>query len=212
MSIGLRSELRRQRLRRRGLPVDARLVHVGAGTVKIPGWVDTDIDGSAPYYLDALRPWPVAGVTHVFADNVIEHFTLDDARQVLRHARAAMAPGGMIRLVTPDAETNARAYIEGGPDLEALLERHRANGYAMAYPADVLRPIFSLNGHADGYLFDERSLTVELEAAGFVDVHREHVGESCDEVFRGIDARTEPIDDLLLLTLEARTPTATRTP
>ena len=188
------------------LPSDATKVHVGAGPVRLDGWANTDLSGKADYYLDATGHWPATGVTHVFADNVIEHLTLDGARAFLREARAAMTPGGRIRLVTPDAEASARAYIDRTPDLEALIVRHRMNGYAMAHPADVLRVVFSLNGHHNGYVFDLASMRAELEAAGFVNVERVPMGESSDPELRGIDSRTEPIDDLLLLTVEAERP------
>jgi hypothetical protein len=55
-------------------------------------------------------------------------------------------------------------------------------------------------------LFDLASLRAELEAAGFVNVERLPIGESSDQELRGIDSRTEPIEDVLLLTVEAERP------
>jgi hypothetical protein len=76
----------------------------------------------------------------------------------------------------------------------------------MVYPADVLRPIVSLNDHHSGCAYDEASLRAEISSAGFVDIINCRPGDSDDELLRGIDSRTEPIDAVVLVTLEARKP------
>ena len=50
-------------------------VNVGAGTVVLPGWINTDVLWRSDMYLDLTKPWPVpAGrIDRVYADNVIEH-------------------------------------------------------------------------------------------------------------------------------------------
>jgi predicted SAM-dependent methyltransferase len=186
---------------------DLRL-HVGAGSVVLAEWLNTDIDGSARLFLDATRPWPVGdgSVSFVFADNFIEHLALDDARQFLTHARAALRPGGILRLVTPDVRSTARAYVEGNPALDAMLERHRRHGYRVEHGVDVLRIVFATGRHWEGYLYDEDALTTELRNAGFVDIQVCHVGESTHPELRALELRSEPIDDSLQLVLEASAP------
>jgi predicted SAM-dependent methyltransferase len=183
-------------------------IHVGAGTTKLSGWLNTDIDRRSEYVLDATQPWPVpdGSVAYVYGDNFIEHLTLPKARAFLSHARRALAPRGQIRLVTPDVETTARLYLGGGPHADALIDRHRRNGYQMTYPVDLLRVIFAESEHWLGYCFDEVSLRTELEAAGFVKVRRCHVGESDDPILRGLEIRDVPIEDQMQLVLEAGAP------
>jgi hypothetical protein len=50
-------------------------VHIGAGGVELPGWVNTDVNWPTRYWLDATRRWPFGEgtVARVFSDNVIEH-------------------------------------------------------------------------------------------------------------------------------------------
>jgi predicted SAM-dependent methyltransferase len=180
-------------------------IHVGAGPRRLPGWTNTDIDGKAEYFLDVVAPWPVSPgtVSHVFADNVVEHLTLEGNRAFLGNAIVSLAPGGTIRLTTPDSEATARMYLtDPGP----LMERHRRHGYDVAHPVDLLRIAFTTSGHHLGYPFDEAALRAELIAAGFVKIRRCRSAESDDPDLRGLEARTEPIEDAVMLTLEADAP------
>src|SRR5688572_14449842 len=65
---------------------------VGAANTSFPGWVSTDISPRAKYYLDATKPWPMrpGSLDLIYADNMIEHVTLTGAREILRHAFAAL--------------------------------------------------------------------------------------------------------------------------
>jgi predicted SAM-dependent methyltransferase len=177
----------------------------------LPGWLNTDVDGTADYYLDVTAEWPIerGSLTHIFADNVIEHLTIREARAFLRGAISALEPSGTIRLVTPDARTNAEAYISGDSRLDAILDRHRRHGYEAPYAVDVLRVIFSESGHHAGYLFDEDCLSAELSAAGFAAVRRQSPGQSGDPLLVNLEARTEAADALIFMVLEADAPGAT---
>jgi len=76
-------------------------IAVGVGDAKYPNWINTDINWPARNYLDLMKPWPTPPVDRIFADNVIEHFTIRDGRVVLANALAALCPGGGIRIATP---------------------------------------------------------------------------------------------------------------
>jgi hypothetical protein len=202
----LRSRRQRRALQQlRAVGTGAR-VQLGSGGNLLDGWVNTDVGGSAPYCLDAREPWPLNDVAAVYADNVFEHFTIDEARTVLINARRAMAAGAVLRLCVPDVRGPAEVYLGGGADLTAMLDRHRRNGYDVNHPQDVLRVILSLNDHASGYPWDEASLTAELVAAGFCRIQRCMLGKSDTEGLRGLESRTEPIDERLLLVVEASRP------
>ena len=166
-------------------------VSFGAGTVDLPGWIDTDYTWRAEHCLDVTRPWPVpaGSIDFVYADQVIEHFPLHVGRAVLRNAFEAMAPGGRIRLATPDVERTARLYLAGGSTAAGHLARHRRRGYSAEHPVDLLRVTFCENGHE--FCFDEASLTAELEGAGFTDIRRHEVGESDVPDFRQLESRAD---------------------
>jgi predicted SAM-dependent methyltransferase len=175
---------------------------------RLDGWLNTDIDDSSIMYLNAVEVWPVppGSVSYIYADNFIEHITIDDARRFLSNAFTALRPGGIIRIVTPNVRTAAEAYLGGGSLLEAMLDRHRRNGYRVEYAVDVLRIVFAESEHWRGYLYDEEALSAELRRAGFVDASVCRVGESAHPPLRGLDSRAEPIEDALQLVLESRRP------
>src|ERR1039457_3169728 len=181
-------------------------VNIGAGKVRVPGWINTDVTWSSQVYLDATKPWPVpqGSIDRIYGDNVIEHFSLSMCRIVLRNCYHALPPGGGIRLATPDVERTARAYLED-PQLTAdHLGRHRRHGYPAEHSVDMLRITYAFHGHHLGYCFDWEALSVELAVAGFADVRRYEAGESDDPAFRGLESRDEPTEVATELIVEAR--------
>ena len=183
-------------------------VELGAGATARDGWIPTDISWRARLTLDATRAWPFppGSVSHVYGDNVIEHVTLDGARNLLRHAATAMRPGGRIRLVTPDAERCAEAYLARGESAQALLEAHRGAGVRAEHRIDILRAVFIEYEHDRGYAWDFDALSAELAAAGFVAIERVELEHSADPALRGLEWRVLPIDRLTMLAVEAVRP------
>ena len=184
-------------------------VVLGCGRVRPDGWLHTDIAWNAPMYLDATRPWPFPpnSVGRIYADNMIEHVPVAAGRSVLRHAFAALQPGGVIRLATPDVERIARLYLEGATEFNLrCMEHDRRTGYDVHYPVDLLRNVFTAAGHEVGYQFDYSILSAELEAVGFVDVKRCEAGESEDEELRGLELRASDIEAARELIVEATKP------
>jgi predicted SAM-dependent methyltransferase len=185
-------------------------LNVGAGNGPLDGWINTDVGPKASLYLDATRPWPfpLESVSHVYADNVIEHIPFSGARRFFTLANSHLAPRGLIRLVTPDAERTARIYLDDPLQAAAHLERHQRHGYSVTYPVELLRVIFSFHGHHLGYVWDFGSMKSELERAGFADVVRCEVGQSDEACLRGLERRSETTDALTMLVVEARKPEA----
>jgi predicted SAM-dependent methyltransferase len=183
-------------------------VELGTSTLPHDGLIATDVGWRARYWLDATAPWPFPDgtVSHVYADNMIEHVPLDAARSLLRHAYRAMSSGGRMRLVTPDAERFARMYLDGGDLLAAQTERNLRHGYRVDHPVSLLRTIFAECGHHVGYIWDFDALSQEMSAAGFVKVERAEVGASPDPVLAGREQRTESPDRALYLAIEAVRP------
>lgn len=182
------------------------LVNVGAGSVRLDGWINTDVVWWSDMYLDLTRPWPVpqGSADRIFGDNVIEHFPLDVARAVLRHCHDALRAGGAIRLATPDVERTARAYLENARLTADHLDRHRRHGFPAEHPVDMLRVTFAYHGHHRGYCFDWAALSAELAAAGFTDIRRYEVGKSDDTLFSALERRDEPTEAATELIVEAR--------
>ncbi|HJQ43220.1 MAG TPA: methyltransferase domain-containing protein [Jatrophihabitantaceae bacterium] len=156
------------------------------------GWVVTNVNAIARNYLDATKRWPLEddSVSHVYADNVIEHIPLAAARAMLAEAHRCMQPGGVIRLITPDIRTHAEMYLSGAAALDSAAGRHyRDLGLVVEHPIDLIRIPIGSFGHHTGYVYDFGTLDEELKRAGFHSTIRCELGQSEHAAFAELDQR-----------------------
>lgn len=131
------------------------LCNLGCGTRTHPDWINIDFhgDGSRVFAWDLRRgfPFPDGICDVVYSSHAIEHFDRSGARRFLQECRRVLKHRGMLRLVAPDLEGVARAYLscldavrkgEAGADdryewivIELLdqLVRHRSGGEMLKY-------------------------------------------------------------------------------
>lgn len=99
----------------------ARKLHLGCGDVFLPGYLNVDISSS---FAGVGRPDHVADIRHlphlasgsfdeVYACHVLEHIEFTDVLLTLREWHRLLAPGGTIRLSTPDLDAEIDAVREG---------------------------------------------------------------------------------------------------
>lgn len=163
------------------------------GTAKREGWLVTNVNATARHYLDATLTWPFAPgeVSHVYADNVIEHVTLEAGRAMMAEAYRCIAPGGVIRLVTPDIRTHVEMYLSGAAPTESAAGKHYASmGLTVEHPIDLVRIPIGSFGHHTGYVYDFETLAAELTRAGFHSPVRCELGESAHPALAGLDQRS----------------------
>ena len=88
-------------------------VSVGAGSIQIPGWLNTDIDT-----LDILkerdwkRQFKLNTIDVVLAEHVWEHLTPEDGLLAAKNCFEFLKPGGHLRLAVPDGCHPRPEYIE----------------------------------------------------------------------------------------------------
>lgn len=177
----------------RALRTAPRPVKLEIGGVKPrPGWVVTNVSAVTRNYLDATVPWPLedSSVSHVYADNVIEHITLDQGRAMLAEAYRCLRPGGVIRIVTPDIRGHVEMYLAGAASLDNAAARHyRKAGLTVEHPVDLVRIPIGSFGHHTGYVYDFETLDAELTRAGFHSTTRQELGRSPHPELVGLDDR-----------------------
>jgi hypothetical protein len=162
------------------------------GLQQRPGWVVTNVNAVTRNYMDATIPWPIedASVSHLYADNVIEHLPLDAGRAMLAEAFRCLQPGGVIRLVTPDIRRHVELYLAGGGSVDGdVASSYRALGLVVEHPIDLIRIPIGQFGHHEGYVYDFETLDLELKRAGFHSTVQCDVGQSEHPEFHGIDQR-----------------------
>jgi predicted SAM-dependent methyltransferase len=193
-----------------------RKLHLGSSGEGLPSWFNTDLfpERWPVVRLDATRPFPLpdAAFQWVFSEHMIEHLPLAGGRNMVGECFRVLAPGGRVRLATPDLARVTRLHAEAGtPEHRRYLAwsvRHNRLPTDLPSAAVVINSLFHDHGHR--FLFDEESLNALLRDAGFIEIHRCLPGESEHAEFRALEthARVIGVEANLFETLvvEARKP------
>ncbi|HEY0412882.1 MAG TPA: methyltransferase domain-containing protein [Allosphingosinicella sp.] len=190
-TVAAAAATRLRRARTPGLLKRYDRLHLGCGARLLPGWANLDINGLGALVWDLRKPLPVpvGQVKFVYTEHFIEHVGRDDAKRLFTHARRAMAPGGVVRVSTPDLKRLVDDYCEG---------RLVRMDHGMWYPETLCRMVnegMRSWGHA--FLYDEPELAGLLEECGFRNVRRVAWGESVHADLRGLESRPD-FGDLII--------------
>lgn len=160
-------------------------LHLGSGGRIIDGWANVDITGLRTLAWDLRTPLPLAAhqVRFVFSEHFIEHIDRDAARRLLRQVRAAMMPGAVIRLSTPDLARLVDDYRAG------RVVRMEHGGWFPETPCRMLNEGMRLWGHV--FVYDEPELVTLLEGCGFTDIRRVTWGQSDHAELRDLEGRPD---------------------
>jgi predicted SAM-dependent methyltransferase len=163
------------------------------GLKRRDGWFMVNVNAVTPYYMDGTKPWSFedGALSHVYADNMIEHVPLAGARVFFAEAHRCLRPGGVIRLVTPDVRTHVDLYLQGASSVSgALADEYRSLGVVIEHPIDMIRTPIGEFGHHAGYVYDFETLDAELQRAGFSPAKRCNLQESDDPMLRNLEERS----------------------
>jgi predicted SAM-dependent methyltransferase len=143
----------------------------GRRVVTEPGRVYL-VDGLSLFtQLDITEPLPFedGSVDWVYAEHLIEHVPLLDAIGWLAEVRRILAPGGLLRITTPDLRAYAAGYLA---EDEKFFARHRRILSVMRVGppmpdrrAFMVNQIFYLYGHR--WIYDHDELRYALTQAGY---------------------------------------------
>jgi len=90
-------------------------LHLGCGSQRLAGWVNADAFPGGDLVLDLRRKLPFASgsAKYIFHEHFLEHLDYYlEVPQFLTECYRVLEPGGVMRVVVPDAERFARAYHE----------------------------------------------------------------------------------------------------
>jgi SAM-dependent methyltransferase len=100
-----------------------KLLNIGCGRVFAPGWINLDVEPASPdvHRWDARRGLPFAAgeIDAVYHAHLLEHLDAHAGQRFLRECARVLRPGGVLRVVVPDLEGIARAYLAALADARA---------------------------------------------------------------------------------------------
>jgi hypothetical protein len=143
-------------------------------------------------YADVIKGLPVkkGWAKGVYCSHVLEHLPLDGFRTAIRNVLTYIEPGGRFRLVLPDLERLIDDYRSDlGPEAASrfltaslLGEKRLSRGLS-----SFVRSLFGRSMHL--WMWDFKSISKELEAAGFVEIRRAYFNDSEDPRFKEVEER-----------------------
>ncbi|HEU0122440.1 MAG TPA: methyltransferase domain-containing protein [Bryobacteraceae bacterium] len=172
-----------------------RKLQIGAGANDRKGWLNTDIEPIRDQaFLDATAPFPMpdGSMHYVYSEHLIEHLSYEEGQGMLRESYRVLAPGGKVRVATPNLVKFIGLFAE---DKKDDARRYMSDKIAWhEWPATPDPECYILNqelrqwGHR--FVYTPKLLRASLEAAGFREIRELQAGESDDPVFRGIELRS----------------------
>jgi len=157
------------------------LVNVACGPQILDGFVNMDLLGPPPRVRwDCRRSLPLADASAagIRAEQFVEHLeTQEELPAFLRDCVRSLEPGGVLRVIVPDAERYLRAYCRS--DLAGFHELAVPNPFPSDLPTrmDVVNHVFhQWSEHRWGYDFE--TLAHRLRAAGFATIEQTAYGRS----------------------------------
>jgi len=173
-----------------------RKLQIGAGEFNKPGWLNTDIeprDGQA--YLDATKPFPLPDKSFqiVFSEQVIEHVSLEDGKAMVKESFRILAPGGKVRIATPNLLRYAELLREEKTPEQLQFIQAKVAWHKWDKTPDPASLILNFQMHEFGhqFLYTPAMLRSVLEDAGFKDIRQYESGQSDDPALKLIEVRSE---------------------
>ena len=167
-------------LRLQKLPVVGRRIR-NAGNEQFPKNVE---------YGDIVRglPVPAGSCRAVYCSHVLEHLALDDFRIALKNTRDYLQEDSIFRFVLPDLEKLAQEYLSSDDPNAALLFMEQAHLGRKARAKGMngfMRQWLGNSAHL--WMWDFKSMSLELKQAGFRQVRRAEFGDSQDSRFSEVE-------------------------
>jgi predicted SAM-dependent methyltransferase len=150
---------------------------------------------------DIRKRWPFAdnSVDAIYSGEMLEHFTATEGERFLTECFRLLKPGGILRLRVPDNYRFWKQYVTeyeqtfGGARDQWNTAHERWIGMFFR-DICVRRPGLKSMGHYHKWMYDEITLTLAMEKAGFTEVARRGLHDSRISDIAVVETR----DDLII--------------
>ena len=169
-------------------------VQVGCGNRRQDGWENLDLQLLPGVWTwDCRRglPFQDNSVSIIFSEHVFEHLDRPRSTQpFLAECLRCLEPGGVVRLVVPDAGLYLGAYMSGSWDAmvkaRPLVRDHDGYrdhwlGERYTTKMELVNAVFRQDSEHK-FAYDAETLMLDLQTAGFVTVTRQEFGTSLSSI------------------------------
>lgn len=181
-----------------------RKLHLGCGPRRADGYCNVDITPRDTVDItddvSKLTLFPDNHATAIYACHVLEHFSHEECKQVLRNWFRVLAPGGEVRISVPDIDRIVKIYMKNWEHFQT--EPH-APWIGLIYGGQTDQYDF----HKTGFNFCW--MRYLLKEIGFTDIAEyPHAPHFLGEDFYDASLAYEPFGEYLSLNVTARKPAA----
>jgi len=168
-------------------PAFCKKLHVGCGNVKLPGWLNIDVEPGADLVIDVREglPFEENSIDFIYNEHFVEHFTYEEGEKVLREFWRCLKKEGVLRIATPDLDFLVQIYNKDFKNQDwfpAGFEFVKTKGMAM-------NMAFRWWGHQ--YVYNEEELTGQLVKVGFQNIKRCELNKSNYPELSNLETRKE---------------------
>jgi SAM-dependent methyltransferase len=150
-------------------------------------------------YGDIVKGLPFSpnSVELLYCSHVLEHLALCELRQALMNCFRYLKPGGIFRFVLPDLEFMANQYINSSSP-EAVLEFMRVTYLGKEERQRGIIAFLKewLSGSQHLWMWDFKSLSLELEHVGFTNIRRAYLSDSGIAAFSELEQPDRWLNEL----------------
>lgn len=129
-------------------------------------------------------PFGDSSVHAIYAGELWEHLLPKDAVSLMNECCRVLIPGGQLRVNVPNTYRFWKRYCDAHEEMikqpRESWDDNYANKWIGMFWEDICtsRPLFNSMGHFHKWAYDEVSLTLQYERAGFVNVKKRNLHES----------------------------------
>jgi predicted SAM-dependent methyltransferase len=179
--------VRRREIERYLKAHSVRKLHLGAGSKRIDGYLNSDLFGRVPIDIAKRLPLPSASCDVIVSNHVVEHIYQRQFRRFLVEAYRVLRAGGVMFIGTPSLEKMARAmYCDADESVKRIMLDHIQQRLG---PSETVTPASYLNDNTHRlfqhkYVYDLETMRTYGRQAGFRSVESVSLKAIADDGIR----------------------------
>jgi predicted SAM-dependent methyltransferase len=166
-------------------------INLGSGHWKLEGWVNVDIDlESLPDVAANLSgglPFDTGVARLMHTEDFIDQLEIEKAAEFLCECHRILAPGGILRVLTPDMQKLADLYLNDPKRLREMWEKFVGVDLFLGTAGEVFNSGMRFAGHT--FLYDEETFKALSSRCGF-EARKVEFQQSEEPELRGVDLRS----------------------